>query len=115
MKKSTTFLTNTNGDLVPNWEYIENQLATLDYGGREKKREIIAELRADYENAVKFREAMIEQCILLYMDWNAEDPQETMRRIITAEVNIALDPRVSKRAAELAKLGDPRTRQENFV
>jgi len=92
--------------MVPDWDFIYNMLATSDYKGTKVKTAIIDELRADYENAMKFREAMIERCILLYMDWNAEDPHSTMRRIVDAEVNIALDPRVSKRAADLVLMGD---------
>lgn len=105
MKNSTTFSTNTNGRQVPNWDFIYNMLATSDYKGTKVKTGILDELRAAYEEADGFKEAVEDACIVNYLDWDNQNPRQTMRKLINSEVTIALDPRVSAEARKLITLG----------
>ena len=105
MKKSTTFLINTNGRQVPNWDYVYEMLASSDYKGRQVKTEILDELRAAYEEADGFQEAVEDACIVNYLDWDAKNPTRTIRELITLAQDIALDPRVSAEARKLITLG----------
>ena len=105
MKKSTTFLTNTNGRQVPDWDYVYNILATSDYKGKQAKTKILDELRAAYEEADAFKEAVENACIVNYLDWDDQNPRQTMRKLINSQVEMALDPRVSAEARKLITLG----------
>ena len=105
MKKSTTFLTNTNGRQVPDWDYVYNILATSDYKGKQAKTKILDELRAAYEEADAFKEAVEDACIVNYLDWDDQNPRQTMRKLINSQVEMALDPRVSAEARKLITLG----------
>ena len=105
MKNSETFSTNTNGRQVPNWDFIYNMLATSDYKGKQVKTQILDELRAAFEVADSFKEAVEDACIVSYLDWDDQNPMRTIRELITLAQDIALDPRVSAEARKLITLG----------
>lgn len=105
MKNSTTFSRNTNGRQVPNWDFIYNMLATSDYKGTKVKTKILDELRAAYEEADAFKEAVEDACIVNYLDWDDQNPKQTMRKLIKLEVEMSLDPRISVEARKLITLG----------
>jgi len=49
----------------------------------------------------KWKEAVIEECIVRHLSWDENDPRKTLRALINYEVQLALDPRVSKEAQDL--------------
>jgi len=49
----------------------------------------------------KWKEAVIEECIVRHLSWDENDPRMTLRALINYEVQLALDPRVSKAAQDL--------------
>jgi hypothetical protein len=68
--------------------------------------EVLADRRACIAAALEsdqsWRNAVIDACVILFLDWDENNPRETISRLIEAETAIALDPAVSERAAALA-------------
>ena len=51
---------------------------------------------------IKTYEAWIEElCIVNFLEWDHSDPRKTLAKLIECEVNMALDPAISKQAVDL--------------
>jgi hypothetical protein len=48
-----------------------------------------------------WKEAVIDACVINCIGWHEDDPRKTIHELISWEVAIALDPRVSEDARKL--------------
>ncbi len=49
----------------------------------------------------KWKQAVIEACVVNCIGWDENDPIKTLADLVAWEVKVALDPKVSKEAAEI--------------
>lgn len=52
-----------------------------------------------------WKEAIIQRCIVNFIEWDESDPVKSLRALIASEVRIALDPAVSSDAQALVDSG----------
>lgn len=86
-------------------QHYTEQLCTSDYKGKEAKRELLNELFDTIDQLNKWRLAVIDACIVRYLDWDEENPKQNIDKIVDIDVMIALDPGVSSSAQELIERG----------
>lgn len=67
----------------------------------------IAQTAPEQRDKNTFRDAVIDHLVVLhiYEQRHDEDPRQALADLIALEVDMALDPHISKRAADLVRLG----------
>lgn len=55
--------------------------------------------------ACKWREAVLDACVVSWVDWDENDPRKTINSLLAWHQMVALDPAVSVEAAKLIEQG----------
>jgi hypothetical protein len=59
-------------------------------------------------------EALVDACTCCFINYNANDPRDSLRKLIEWEIDVALDPTVSKEAQKLIDIGRAQVLAELF-
>jgi hypothetical protein len=59
----------------------------------------------DSRAQANWKEAVIDACVVNHLSWDENDPRKTLANLLSWECKVALDPAVSKEAADLIERG----------
>lgn len=63
-------------------------------------------------NPDAWRDAVIDACVINFLDWDMTDPRGTLARLIHWEQECALDPSISSAAQALIQRGRDEAKEE---